>query len=135
MGSEKMPIRDPALREQYRAEQTGCELAPLIGCCNGHGTWRGLQIHHILGGPHRHDIRINLILICDESHDWLTDSKPIEGKAACWLVKKRKGEFDPEAIGATGAQNPLGWIESKRSESKDPRVVSWVKELTETGMT
>ena len=123
-----MPIRNATLRERYRDSQNGCELALLIHCCNGHG--RGLQIHHILRGPDRHDIWSNFLLVCEESHRWC-HQKPIESRIACWLMKARKGEFDIKAIRKAWRQCPLAWIDYKACESRDARCLEWVAEIFE----
>ena len=123
-----MPIRNAKLREQYRASQNGCELAPLIRCCNGHG--RGLQIHHILRGPDRHDILPNFLLVCEESHRWCHD-KPIDSRIACWSVKASKREFDVATLKKAWKQCPIGWIEWKLSECTDQRFVTLAIELIE----
>ena len=121
-----MPVRDKLLRERYRDSVNGCcELDRLRYCCGG----RVGEVHHILAGPHRHDVWSNLLCVCRDSHNWIHDVNPVEGRMCCWYAKFLKGEFDVAEIQRVWGQSPIAWLERKLCEVQDMDVDRWAREL------
>jgi hypothetical protein len=97
----------------------GKDTFNLCGWCFG-----GLEIHHVMGGPHRIDAAWNLVRLCQASHRWVTEH-PIEGQILCWWILHQRGAFDVRAIFEATGVNPIGKIGARQSEIRLP----WVADL------
>jgi hypothetical protein len=59
-----MPIRDQRLLALYAEDVFSCELCDILHCCQrGSG-----DVHHITGGPQRHDVLTNVVMLCRSAH-------------------------------------------------------------------
>lgn len=102
-----------------------CELARHIGCCQ---ETAACEMHHITGGPHRHDIIPNLLLICHAAHAWC-HRYPIDGRIMCWWAKHTKGELAVDVIREAWGQCPIAWIEQRLCGVDDANVLDAGKRL------
>jgi hypothetical protein len=95
----------------------GCEFAPFIACCGGHGA---TQIHHVLhGNGNRIDAPWNLVSICKPAHDW-THRETVESMVLGWWVLHLRGAFDIVAIREFWRRNPLARIEEVATDNSKP---------------
>ncbi len=84
-----MPIRDPRLLAEYAEDVFSCELCDLLHCCQrGSG-----ELHHITGGPQRHDVLTNVVMLCRSGHRWVHEDI-IPGRILCLWVKQQRGQLD-----------------------------------------
>ena len=125
MASKRHRRRD--ILRAFADEMQLCELNheftsqtfDICGWCFG-----GLEIHHVMGGPHRIDAPWNLVRLCSAAHRWVTDN-PIDGRVVCWWILHQRGAFDCKAIHAATGIHPAGWIAWKQAEIRLP----WVADL------
>ena len=119
--------RHPEMLKAFAEQVDWCEMNHtfgkdtfnLCGWCFG-----GLEIHHVMGGPHRIDAAWNLVRLCSSAHQWVT-ANPIEGRILCWWILHQRGAFDCAAIAEATGIHPAGWIGSKQSDIRLP----WVADL------
>ena len=84
-----MTIRDPRLLAEYAEDVFSCELCDLLQCCRrGNG-----EVHHITGGPQRHDVLTNVVMLCRSAHRWVHEDI-IPGRILCLWVKQQKAQLD-----------------------------------------
>lgn len=100
-------MKHPAVIEDHVAKVNGCELAPFLACCLGHGQ---TEIHHVLRGPSRMDAPWNIVSVCRFAHEWMHD-ETAQGMVICWWVIHLRGELDVEAIRQQWGRSPLARIE------------------------
>jgi len=100
-------LANPAVLAAHAAAVHGCELAPFLACCGGHGA---TQIHHVLRGPNRVDAAWNLVSVCDVAHDWC-HQETVQGMVICWHVLHLRGDLDIDAIRQQWGRSPLQRIE------------------------
>ena len=85
-----MPIRDQRLLDEYAEDVVFCELCDLLRCC---GHLRG-EKHHITGGPQRHDVLTNVVMLCRSAHRWVQETDIIPGRILCLWCKQQKAQLD-----------------------------------------
>lgn len=96
-------LGNPAVLQAHANAVHGCELAPFIACCGGHGA---TQIHHVLhGAANRIDVPWNLVSVCRQAHDWC-HRDTVGGMVLCWHVIHLRGELDLAAIQEFWRRNP-----------------------------
>ena len=101
-------LGNPAVLQAHADAVHGCELAPFIACCGGHGA---TQIHHVLhGNANRIDAPWNLVSVCQHAHDWC-HRETVQGMVLCWHVLHLRGELDIDAIHQQWRRNPIQRIE------------------------
>ena len=110
-----------AFAEQVQHCEAGYKFEQKI--CGGAG-WQYLDIHHVMGGPHRIDAPWNLVRLCGAAHHWVT-ANPIEGRVLCWWILRQRGALDCAAIHEATGIHPVGWIAWKQAEIRLP----WVADL------
>ena len=116
--------RHPEILKAFAEQIDWCEAGQ---CFDQHICWPAgwqLEIHHVMGGPHRIDKAWNLVRLCRASHLWVTNN-PIEGRILCWWILHQRGAFDCAAIAEATKIHPAGCIGSKQSGIRLP----WVAEL------
>jgi hypothetical protein len=117
--------RHPEILRAFAEQVQHCEAGQCFDqhiCC--WAGWQYLEIHHVMGGPHRIDAAWNLVRLCKASHLWVT-ANPIEGRVLCWWILHQRGAFDCKAIHAATGIHPAGWIGSKQSDIR----LQWVADL------
>jgi len=112
-----MGVRDQRLIDEYREDVVTCELARWLNCCG-----RGLasEIHHIVGGPFRDDVKTNIILLCRSAHVWVQESQVVAGRIVCLHAKMRTGQLDWGWFQDRGCGCQWAWIERKWAERTKP---------------
>ena len=100
-------MKHPAVIEAHVAKVHGCELAPFLACCGGHGA---TQVHHVLRGPNRVDAPWNIVSVCHQAHDMM-HRDTAGGMVLCWWAIHLRGELDIDAIRQQWGRNPLARIE------------------------
>ena len=96
-------LGNPAVLQAHADAVHGCELAPFLACCGGHGE---TQIHHVLhGAANRIDAAWNLVSVCRQAHDWC-HRDTVGGMVLCWHVIHLRGQLDLEAIHEFWRRNP-----------------------------
>ena len=101
-----MPIRDPRLLDQYAEDVFSCELCDILHCCRrGNG-----EVHHITGGPQRHDVLTNIVMLCRSAHRWVQETEIIPGRILCLWAKQQRGQLD-WAFFASQHQCQWAWCE------------------------
>ena len=117
--------RHPKILRAFAEQVQHCEAGQCfdqhIWGCTG---WQCLEIHHVMGGPHRIDAPWNLVRLCKASHQWVT-ANPIEGRILGWWILAQRGAFDCAAIAEATGIHPAGWIGAKQSDIRLP----WVADL------
>ena len=84
-----MPIRDPRLLAEYAEDVFSCELCDILHCCRrGNG-----EVHHITGGPQRHDVLTNVVMLCRSAHRWVQEIDIIPGRILCLWLKQQRGQL------------------------------------------
>lgn len=97
------PWENLALRGNYAANATGCELC---GCSD-------FQIHHICSAGQRWDLLSNLIAACFECHEDC-HRNPIIGRLRCWERKMEKGELDEAEVDQALRMSVRGWLDTDK---------------------
>jgi hypothetical protein len=117
--------RHPEILRAFAEQVQHCEAGQCFDqhIC-GWYSWQCLEIHHVMGGPHRIDAPWNLVRLCRASHLWVT-ANPIEGRILCWWILYQRGAFDCAAIAEATRIHPAGWIGAKQSDIRLP----WVADL------
>lgn len=105
---------------EYHFEQKICDVR----------QWPWIEIHHVMGGPHRIDAPWNLVRLCKASHDWVT-ANPIDGRVLCWWILRQRGALDCVAIHEATGIHPAGWIAWKKADIRLPWVADLAGELLE----
>ena len=100
-------MKHPAVFADHVAKVSGCELAPYLSCCLGHGA---TEVHHVLRGPNRIDALWNIVSVCSFAHEWM-HRQTAQGMVICWWVIHLRGELDIDAIRKQWGRNPLARIE------------------------
>lgn len=101
-----MPIRDPRLLAEYAEDVHSCELCDVLHCCRrGNG-----DVHHITGGPQRHDMLTNIVMLCRSAHRWVQETDIIPGRILCLWCKQQRGQLD-WAFFASQHQCQWAWCE------------------------
>ena len=120
--------RDPKLLQAFANTVTWCQGEPWLDCCKVTRDWRSrfLQVHHVLGGPHRIDAAWNLVRLCPSAHAWM-HSHPKAGRVLCWHILDSRKAFEPVTIRERWGQCPLAYIERVLPEIAE----DWVRELGE----
>ena len=96
-------LGNPAVLQAHADAVHGCELAPFLACCGGHGA---TQIHHVLhGNANRIDATWNIVSVCQQAHDWC-HRDTAGGMVLCWHVIHLRGGLDLEAIHEFWRRNP-----------------------------
>ena len=96
-------LGNPAVLQAHADAVHGCELAPFLACCGGHGE---TQIHHVLhGAANRIDAPWNLVSVCRQAHDWC-HRDTVGGMVLCWHVIHLRGHLDLAAIQEFWRRNP-----------------------------
>jgi hypothetical protein len=110
-----MPRRlaNPAAIQAHLDAVQGCEFAPFIACCGGHGA---TEIHHVLRGPNRVDASWNLVSLCPFAHEWCHE-QTVNGMVLAWWVLHLRSAFDREAIHKQWMRNPMARIEEVANDS------------------
>jgi len=106
-------LGNPAVLQAHADAVHGCELAPFIACCGGHGA---TQIHHVLRGANRIDATWNIVSVCQQAHDMM-HRDTAGGMVICWWVIHLRGELDIDAIRQQWGRNPLARIEEVAADS------------------
>ena len=101
-----MPIRDQRLLDGYAEDVVFCELCDLLHCCR-HS--RG-EKHHITGGPQRHDVLTNVVMLCRSAHRWVQEIDIIPGRILCLWLKQQRGQLDWQFF-ASQHQCQWAWCE------------------------
>lgn len=100
-------LANKAVLAAHADKGLGCELAPFLACCGGHGL---TQIHHVLRGPNRVDAAWNLVSVCGVAHDWC-HRETVQGMVICWHVLHLRGDLNIDAIRQQWGRNPLQRID------------------------
>ena len=101
-------MKHPAVIADHVAKVHGCELAPFLACCLGHGA---TEVHHVLrGNANRIDAPWNIVSVCSFAHEWM-HRQTAQGMVICWWVIHLRGELDIDAIRQQWGRNPLARIE------------------------
>lgn len=109
-----MPIRDQRLLDHYAENVFLCELCDLLHCCQrGSG-----EVHHITGGPQRHDVLTNIVMLCRSAHRWVQETDIIPGRILCLWCKQQRGELDWPFF-ASQHQCQWAWCEYRWTERRD----------------
>jgi hypothetical protein len=106
-------LGNPAVLQAHADAVHGCELAPFLACCGGHGA---TQIHHVLRGANRIDATWNIVSVCQQAHDMM-HRDTAGGMVICWWVIHLRGELDIDAIRQQWGRNPLARIEEVAADS------------------
>ena len=106
-------LGNPAVLQAHADAVHGCELAPFIACCGGHGA---TQIHHVLRGANRINATWNIVSVCQQAHDMM-HRDTAGGMVICWWVIHLRGELDIDAIRQQWGRNPLARIEEVAADS------------------
>jgi hypothetical protein len=105
-------MKHPAVIADHVAKVHGCELAPFLACCGGHGA---TEIHHVLrGNANRIDAPWNIVSVCKSAHDWC-HRETVQGMVICWHVIHLRGELEIDAIRQQWGRNPLQRIDQVAS--------------------
>ena len=110
-------LGNPAVLQAHADAVHGCELAPFLACCGGHGE---TQIHHVLhGAANRIDAPWNLVSVCQHGHDWC-HRDTAGGMVLCWHVIHLRGQLDLDAIQKFWRRNPRERIAAIADSIVDP---------------
>ena len=119
--------RHPEILRAFAEQYDFCEAQTWWKC--DEWPWK-LEIHHVMGGPHRIDAPWNLVRLCKASHDWVT-ANPIDGRVLCWWILRQRGALDCVAIHEATGIHPVGWIAWKKADIRLPWVADLAGELLE----
>ena len=109
-----MPIRDQRLLALYAEDVFSCELCDLLHCCRRSNG----EVHHITGGPQRHDVLTNIVMLCRSAHRWVQEIEIIPGRILCLWVKQQRGELD-WGFFAGQHQCQWAWCEYRGAERQE----------------
>lgn len=114
-------LGNPAVLQAHADAVHGCELAPFIACCGGHGA---TEIHHVLhGNANRIDAPWNLVNVCRQAHDWC-HRNTAEGMVACWQALDVRGALDLDAIKEFWRRCPWDRIRQVADSKSDLRLIA-----------
>jgi len=109
-----MPIRDQRLLSEYAEDVFSCELCDLLHCCRrGNG-----EVHHITGGPQRHDVLTNVVMLCRSAHRWVQETDIIPGRILCLWRKQQRAQLD-WAFFQAQHQCQWAWCEYRWAERRE----------------